>query len=237
MTSFTASLGTLTYRVSPGLASVGLKVILFTVRSAFIAPRTFSECEGSRLGGTAMVYNVFSKLICILVMAEGGYDPTTENKTPWEDDRINHDDDDDDEEEKEWHSTPGATSTPYRPGDAYHPGEEHEMTHMPQEQSGMVQDPSWNSLTFIYPDASATDLEAYMDPKSKRLMVRMKGVGKKAYPLYTTQRGTNIQQLNPNLTQEIRKALGESTLDQAAAFQRERDTNIQRIEQLTNTKD
>ena len=23
-----------------------------------------------------MVYNVFSKLICILVMAEGGYDPT-----------------------------------------------------------------------------------------------------------------------------------------------------------------
>ena len=55
----------------------GLKVILFTVRSAFIAPRTFSECEGSRLGGTAMVYNVFSKLICILVMAEGvDYDPT-----------------------------------------------------------------------------------------------------------------------------------------------------------------
>ena len=111
---------------------------------------------------------------------------------------------------------------------------------MPQEQSGMVQgpgEPAWNSLTFIYPDASATDLEAYMDPKSKRLMVRMKGVGKKAYPLYTTQRGTNTQQLNPNLTQEIRKALGESTLDQAAALQRERDTNIQRIEQLTNTKD
>ena len=168
-------------------------------------------------------------------MAEGGYDPTTENETPWEDHGIDHDDDD--EEEKEWHSTPGATSTPYRPGDAYHPGEEHEMTHMPQEQSGMVQDPSWNSLTFIYPDASATDLEAYMDPKSKRLMVRMKGVGKKAYPLYTTRRGTNIQQLNPNLTQEIRKALGESTLDQAAALQRERDENIQRIEQLTNTKD
>ena len=49
-----------------------------------MAPRTFSECEGSRLGGTAMVYNVFSKLICILVMAEGGdvpIDETTE-KTP-----------------------------------------------------------------------------------------------------------------------------------------------------------
>ena len=79
ITSLTASLGTLTYRVSPGLALVGLKVILFTVRSALIAPRTFFECEGSRLGGTAMVYNVFSKLICILVMAEGGaYDPRDE---------------------------------------------------------------------------------------------------------------------------------------------------------------
>ena len=76
ITSLTASLGTLTYRVSPGLALVGLKVILFTVRSAIIAWRTFFECEGSRLGGTAMVYNVFSKLICILVMAE--YDPRDE---------------------------------------------------------------------------------------------------------------------------------------------------------------
>ena len=179
-------------------------------------------------------------------MATGWYDPTTENETPWEDHRIDHDDADDDDaditpdEEREWHSTPGATSTPYRPGDAYHPGEEHEMTHMPQEQRGMVQgpgEPAWNSLTFIYPDASATDLDAYMDPKSKRLMVRMKGIGKKAYPLYTTRRGTDIQQLNPNLTQEIRKALGESTLDQAAALQRERDMNIQRIAQLTNTKD
>ena len=27
-------------------------------------------------------------------MAEGGYDPTTENKTPWEDGGIDHDDDD-----------------------------------------------------------------------------------------------------------------------------------------------
>ena len=97
MTSLFASLGTLTYRVSPGLALVGLKVILFTVRSAFIALRTFSECEGSRLGGTAMVYIVFSKLICILVMAEGGYDPTdpTTDKTPLIPDTGDDDDDND----------------------------------------------------------------------------------------------------------------------------------------------
>ena len=98
MTSFSASLGTWTYRVSPGLASVGLKVMRFTVRSAFMAPRTFSECEGSRLGGTAMVYNVFSKLICILVMAEGGYDPMDEttDKTPFIPKKGDDNDDDDD---------------------------------------------------------------------------------------------------------------------------------------------
>ena len=56
MTSCSESLGTETYRVSPGLASEGLKVMRLTVRSAFIARRTFFECEGSRLGGTAIVY-------------------------------------------------------------------------------------------------------------------------------------------------------------------------------------
>ena len=125
MTSLTASLGTLTYRVSPGLALVGLKVILFTVRSAFMAPRTFSECEGSRLGGTAMVYNVFSKLICILVMAEGGdvpMDETTE-KTPLIQGKGDDDDIDlskydiygnpiDPESDRTQPFEPGAASTP-----------------------------------------------------------------------------------------------------------------------------
>ena len=60
MTSCSESLGTATYRVSPGLAAEGLNVKRLTVRSALIAPRVFSLCEGSRLGGTAMViYCVF----------------------------------------------------------------------------------------------------------------------------------------------------------------------------------
>ena len=149
MTSFSSSLGTRTYRVSPGLASVGLKVMRFTVLSAFIAPRTFFECEGSRLGGTAMVYNVFSKLICILVMAEGGYDPRDE--TTDKDPLIPGTGDDDDDDDDPWDNLdlskipvdteepdrtqpfePGAASTPY------HGGEEHEMSSLPQEQSGMA---------------------------------------------------------------------------------------------------
>ena len=187
ITSLTASLGTLTYRVSPGLALVGLKVILFTVRSAIIAWRTFFECEGSRLGGTAMVYNVFSKRICILVMAEGGvYDPTTE-KDPFK--PKEGDDDDYDDDNFDWDapvdidpddpddSETGGASTPYPEG------EEHEMSSLPQEQSGMVApgETAWNALTYLFPDASATELEAFMDPTTHRLKIKMTGAGKKAY--------------------------------------------------------
>ena len=45
-------------------------------------------------------------------MAEGGYDPTTENKTPWEDHGIDHDDDDEQEVNTTQPFQPGAPSTP-----------------------------------------------------------------------------------------------------------------------------
>ena len=54
-----------------------------TVRSALIAPRTFSECEGSRFGGTAMVYIVFLNFINVVIyIMSDDYDPTeTTEKT------------------------------------------------------------------------------------------------------------------------------------------------------------
>ena len=73
-------------------------------------------------------------------MAEGGYDPTTENETPWEDHGIDHDDDDEvwntdlnvpADPEKTQAFEPGASSTPY------HEGEAHEMVHLPQEEEGL----------------------------------------------------------------------------------------------------
>ena len=78
-------------------------------------------------------------------MAEGGYDPTTENKTPWEDHVIDHDDDDDDTTGP---GTPGAASTPYRPGTRYHPDEEHEMSTFPTEDSGLVH--TYMEVTYLY---------------------------------------------------------------------------------------
>ena len=126
-------------------------------------------------------------------MAEGGYNPTTENENPAIDISLDNDDDDDDNGMTPPGSpgTPGATSTPYQPGAAYHPGEEHEMTTLPQEQSGVVHGPgnlAWQSLTFIFEDPSATQLEAYFDPKTKRLMVKMAGAGKASYPLLQQKR-------------------------------------------------
>ena len=66
------------------------------------------------------------------------FDPTNENETPWEDHGIDHDDDDDDEEEVN-------TTQPFQPGSSstpYHGGEEHEMTNMDPEQSGLGEDVS-----------------------------------------------------------------------------------------------
>ena len=173
-------------------------------------------------------------------MAEGGYDPTTENETPWEDDRIDHDDDDDDDDDDTTGpGTPGAASTPYRPGDRYHPDEEHEMSTLPTEDSGLVhgpEAPAWNALTHLYPDANATELEAFMDPATKRLKVKMAGAGKSSYFLMTEDKVTKTQKLNPKLTKEIRKALGKSTLDQVSVLQQERENNLREIVQKTNRK-
>ena len=113
------------------------------------------------------------------------------------------------------------------------------MTTLPQEQSGMVHgpgEPAWNSLTFVSRDASATDLEAFYDPKTQRLKVKMAGAGKASYYLYTSEKGTNIERVNPKLPKEILKALGESTLDQASRIQQERDRNSQEICEKTQTK-
>ena len=83
-------------------------------------------------------------------MAEGGYDPTTENKTPWEDRGIDHDDDDDDEQEVNTTQPfqPGASSTPY------HEGEAHEMANMGEEGDGIPLIPTYDD--FVYTEDKET---------------------------------------------------------------------------------
>ena len=134
---------------------------------------------------------------------------------------------------------PGAASTPHQPGGPYHPDEEHEMSTFPTEDSGLVHNPgeaAWKSLTYIYPDANATELEAFIDPTTKRLKVKMAGQGKASYYLMTEDKALKTAKLNPKLSLEIRKALGESTVDQARVLQQERDRNLREIVEKTNRK-
>ena len=150
-------------------------------------------------------------------MAEGGdfgYDD------PDLDYQIDHDDDDDDDQEvnRTQPFQPGAASTPY------HGGEQHEMQTMMDEQEGLPDTSyeetpllsaqqrireSWDSLTRLFPKASATNLETSFS-KTGRLQVKMAGIGKKSYPLLTREIATGMERLNPNLPKEIKSSLGKS---------------------------
>ena len=170
-------------------------------------------------------------------MAEGGYDPTTENENPALDIALDNDDDDADTTPPP--GIPGATSTPYQSGAAYHPGEDHEMTTFPQEQSGVVHGPgdfAWNALKGIFPHAKATEVEAYIDPQSKMLMVKKAGADQTPYALYTKIQGTDIQRLNPKIPPVLRTSLGESTVDLSKTLQQERDRNTQAMRVKEQTK-
>ena len=60
---------------------------------------------------------------------------------------------------------------------------------------------AWGVLKGVFPESSSTSLKG-------RLQVKMAGSGKKLYDLFTTKRSIGEQQLNPNLTKEIRRELG-----------------------------
>ena len=66
---------------------------------------------------------------------------------------------------------------------------------------------SWDSLTRLFPRASATNLETSYS-KTGRLQVKMAGIGKKSYPLLTREITTGRERLNPNLPKEIKSSFG-----------------------------
>ena len=138
----------------------------------------------------------------------------------YDDDATN----DDDDQEINRTGPPDADSTwGFVPVSASTPGEQYEMQTMMHEQSGMhdasyeetpllgaqaEQARSWDALTRLFPRASATDLETSYS--GGRLQVKRSGFGKKAYFLFTKDRSTKQERLNPLLTKEIKEALGKS---------------------------
>ena len=146
-------------------------------------------------------------------MAEGGYDPTTENETPWEDDGIDHDDDDDEE-----YTTP-LSSPMKRPP----PPEDIEMNRLPREQNGrrrqQEQQAAWVDLKDIYPQANEDALEVSyvkMPGETPRLSIKMAG-STRAYWLFEPNLFGRWRE-NPDLPQEIKTYLGKSIEEQIKDF-------------------
>ena len=142
-------------------------------------------------------------------MAEGGYEPTTENETPWEDHGIDHDDDDDEE-----YTTP--LSSPIKQP----PPEEIEMSQLPREQNGRRrQQAAWVDLKDMYPQANKDALEVSyvkVPGKEPRLSIKMAG-STRAYWLFEPNLFGRWRE-NPDLPQEIKTYLGKSIDKQIKDF-------------------
>ena len=131
---------------------------------------------------------------------------------------LEHEEKDDDDD----------TTNPFQPGGSSTPGEDIPMTTMNRERekessttetSFIEGSPisrvitanakAWESLTRMFPDAKATELEATYS-KTGKLQVKKVGFGKRAYPLFTVERGGGGgQRLNPILPRQIKSALGQ----------------------------
>ena len=131
---------------------------------------------------------------------------------------LEHEEKDDDDDEE--------TTNPFQPGGSSTPGEDIPLNTMNREKEkgqGIAETSfiegsplsrvltsnakAWDSLTGIYPEANAIELEATYS-KTGKLQVKMFGQGKKAYPLFTKDKDTGEERINPNLTKEIKSALG-----------------------------
>ena len=84
---------------------------------------------------------------------------------------------------------------------------------------------AWAFTEAVYPDADSTKLDSFYeemrnpDPNSTkklRMMIKMRHAGKKAYPLFTRDRVTGKEIINPDLPKEIVKALGPEAEKQIA---------------------
>ena len=132
---------------------------------------------------------------------------------------LEHEEKDDDDDD-------GDTTNPFQPGGSSTPGEEIPLNTMNREKEkgqGIAETSfsegsplsrfltsnakAWDSLTGIYPEAKAMELEATYS-KTGKLQVKMFGQGKKAYPLFTKDKDTGEQRINPILPRQIKSALG-----------------------------
>ena len=180
-------------------------------------------------------------------MAEGG-DTTFENPAY---DPYDVDDPDElgpdynvDDIQQQFHNTtqpfnPGQASTPYQWQTMHqeHGGEPSYDEKTPLISAQQQKEKEWETVTNLFPNASAIDLET--STCGGRLQVKKVGAGKKLYDLFTNDR-SGRQQLNPKLTKEIKKALGERAeqiiLEDSDTIQQQRQRLAEAEKELRETE-
>ena len=162
---------------------------------------------------------------------------------------LEHEEKDDNDDEE--------TTNPFQPGGSSTPGEDIPMTTMNREKekdpytdetSFIERSPlsrvltsnakAWETITREFPDAKATELEATYS-KTGKLQVKMFGQGKKAYPLFTKDKDTGGQRLNPILPRQIKSALGterENLIVQKEKEIEELQESIREDEEIANNE-
>ena len=148
-------------------------------------------------------------------MAKGGYDPTTENETPWEDHGIDHDNNDDEE-----YKTP--LTSPMKPAP---PPENFEMSYLPRERQNKwepssSQKEAWFDVKNMFPEASkaalVVDYVKTPGVKDPRLSIKIRGA-MRDYWLFERNRFGRWRE-NPDLPQDIKVFLGKSINEQIKDF-------------------
>ena len=119
---------------------------------------------------------------------------------------LEHEEKDDDDDEE--------TTNPFQPGGSSTPGEDIPMTTMNREKE---KDPYTDETSFIEgnslsrvltSNAKAWESLTGTYSKTGKLQVKKVGFGKRAYPLFTKDKDTGGQRLNPILPRQIKSALG-----------------------------
>ena len=147
-------------------------------------------------------------------MADGGYDPTTENETT----PVDYDDDDDED-----YKTPPTSPIPPL-----------ETNQLPKEQSNprRQHNSAWVNLEKMYPQADKEALEvSYVKIRNTyRMVVKVAG-RKQAYWLF--EQGFKGQwKENPNLPVEIKIYLGEPIETQIKASQAKLTSKLKQLQQI-----
>ena len=166
---------------------------------------------------------------------------------------LEHEEKDDDDDD-------GDTTNPFQPGGSSTPGPSGEgipMTTMnrgKEKGSGIAETSfidgsthsrileldkkAWETITREFPDAKATELEATYS-KTGKLQVKMFGQGKRAYPLFTKDKDTGGQRLNPIPPRQIKSALGterENLIVQKEKEIEELQESIREDEEIANNE-